>query len=114
MIAYERPDAGEPQPSDYRIVPTGEPAALREALARALGEAGEVRKRRELVLVGQTRVHIDEVEGLGTYMELEVVLEAGQSAEDGARIARELQAALGVRDEDRIDVAYVDLLAARP
>ena len=68
----------------------------------------------ELIEVGVTSAANSEfVEGLGTYMELEVVLEPGQSIDDGVQVARALQTALGVRDEDRIDVAYVDLLEAR-
>jgi hypothetical protein len=62
-----------------------------------LGVVGVVRKTRTLYLVGQTRVHLDEVEGLGPFLELEVVLAPGQSAADGERIARDLMGRLGVR-----------------
>jgi adenylate cyclase class IV len=79
-------------------------------LAAALGVRGEVRKRRELVLVGQTRVHLDVVEGLGTFVELEVVLEAGQSDADGEAVARALLRELGLGEADLLPVAYIDLL----
>ena len=83
---------------------------MRGMLTCALGTVGRVRKRRRVYLVGQTRVHLDEVQGLGSFLELEVVLTPGQSAEDGQLIARELLAALGVADTDLIACAYVDLL----
>ena len=67
-------------------------------------------KTRYLYLVGQTRIHLDDVEGLGQFMELEVVLEEGQSDADGQRIAEVLMSALGVESEDLIDGAYMDLL----
>jgi len=110
LIFYERPDATGPKRSDYRIARTPSPAELRETLGAALGVVGVVRKVRRLYLVGPTRVHLDEVEGLGHFLELEVVLAPGQSAAEGERIARELMARLEVRPEDLIAGAYLDLL----
>jgi predicted adenylyl cyclase CyaB len=71
---------------------------------------GIVRKRRLLYLVGRTRIHLDEVEGLGAFLELEVMLDDAQAEEEGEAIARRLLADLGVRDEDRVAAAYIDLL----
>ena len=48
-------------------------ASLLPLLGAAVGERGEVRKTRLLYLVGQTRVHLDTVEGLGDFLELEVI-----------------------------------------
>ncbi len=114
LIAYARPDVSGPKVSDYRIAKTDEPTSLRETLAAALGVAGVVRKRRTLYLVGQTRVHVDRVEGLGDFMELEVVLREGQSPEEGDAIARELMCELGVTQADLVEGAYVDLLGNHP
>ncbi len=83
---------------------------LRRVLELAYGIRGVVRKTRYLYLVGQTRVHLDDVEGLGRFMELEVVLEEGQSDADGQMVAEELMSALGVERGDLIDGAYMDLL----
>jgi len=74
---------------------------------------GVVKKRRRLYGIGQTRVHLDEVGGLGAYLELEVGLEDGQTEEEGAAIADRILADLGVGSEDRIDRAYIDLLEDR-
>ena len=76
----------------------------------ALGVRGVVRKKRYLYLAGQTRIHLDDVEGLGQFMELEVVLRDGQSDADGQSIAEDLMAKLGVRTEDLLEGAYMDLL----
>lgn len=110
LIFYRRLDSEGPTESEFFKAPTSDPSAMATALKAALGEVGTVRKRRTLYLVGQTRIHLDEVEGLGDLLELEVVLELGQSADEGARIARELMAALGIREEDLEARAYVDLL----
>ena len=53
---------------------------------------------------------IDDVNLVGDFIELEVVLSSGQTDEDGESVARALMASLGIRDEDLIDCAYVDLL----
>lgn len=63
-----------------------------------------------MFLIGQTRIHIDKVEDLGNFMELEVVLNQCQTFEDGQQIAKDLQSKLEVKDEDLIDCAYIDLL----
>lgn len=114
LIFYQRPDQPGPKLSDYTITLTDRPESLRDTLAQALGVCGEVRKRRLVFLStrfgGQTRIHLDEVKGLGHFMELEVVLQPGQFPEDGERIAGEFRVALDIREEDLIDCAYVDLL----
>jgi predicted adenylyl cyclase CyaB len=110
LIYYERPDISQAKLSRYEIVPTDQPHELRELLAAALDIRGEVRKERLLYLVGQTRIHLDRVEKLGEFLELEVVLTETQSAEDGRAIAAEIQRELRVSDEDLLDRAYIDLL----
>lgn len=113
LIFYRRLDSEGPTESEFHKAPTSDPAAMTQALAAALGTLGVVRKRRTLYLVGQTRVHLDDVEGLGDWLELEVVLEDGQSAGDGAAVARELMCAIGVREADLEARAYIDLLTAK-
>ena len=61
--------------------------------------------------MGQTRVHLDEVEGLGTFVELEVVLRPDQSPAEGTLIATGLMKKLGISDDQLVDRAYLDLLA---
>jgi predicted adenylyl cyclase CyaB len=108
LIGYTRPDAEGPKTSQYSLHPTGDPDGLRDLLAATLGVRGVVRKRRVLYLVGRTRVHLDRVEGLGDFVELEVVLEPDATEEDGTREAHDLMAALGIRELVR--GAYIDLL----
>ncbi|XP_053972776.1 uncharacterized protein LOC128888154 [Hylaeus anthracinus] len=74
------------------------------------GRIGDVKKTRKLYMIGQTRVHIDEVEGLGNFMELEVVLTDEQDMETGEKIAQDLMTKLNIKDQDLIAEAYIDLL----
>ena len=85
---------------------------MRESLTLAWGQAGRVRKQRRLFIVGRTRVHLDRVEGLGEFLELEVVLQEGEPAEDGVAEAHALMAQLGIAPEQLVQGAYVDLLRA--
>lgn len=110
LIAYQRPDAEGPKLSDYVIAPATEPESLREALVRACGLLGRVRKHRLLVLAGSTRIHLDRVEGLGDCMELEVVLQDGQTDAQGQQVAEGLMEQLGLQQAERLAVAYLDLL----
>ena len=110
LIYYERPDQSGPKHSSYTRSDCPEPASMREALGRALGVRGVVEKRREVLLAGQTRIYLDEVSGLGSFLELEVVLANGQSVESGERIACDLLKRLGVPAEALESAAYIDLL----
>jgi predicted adenylyl cyclase CyaB len=110
LIYYERADASGPKPSNYLVYATSDPNSLKATLSASLGVRGIVRKRRTLYRVGQTRIHLDEVEHLGTFLELEVVLGPGQGEHEGAMIAAELMAQLGIKKGDLIEVAYIDLL----
>ncbi len=112
LIHYQRADDTGAKASDYVRVPQPDGDACREALARALGLLGRVRKQRTLLMVGRTRVHLDAVEGLGDFTELEVVLRDGEPDAAGAAEAESLMAALGLADAPRLAGAYLDLLDA--
>ena len=92
------------------MVSCADAAALCAVLSRIVPTKGRVVKRRELLLVGRTRVHLDDVEGLGTFVELEVVLRDEEPVEDGQQEARELMQRLGIASESLVASAYVDLL----
>lgn len=113
LISYHRSDAAEARGCDYFIYRTADPEPLRAALLDALGEAGRVRKQRRLFLYEHTRIHLDSVEGLGTFVELETVV-TDQTDEDAREELERIATALGLRPEDRLAVAYVDLLGSSP
>jgi predicted adenylyl cyclase CyaB len=113
LVQYEREDSERPKESHYVLSATREPASVKEALANALGVRSTVRKRRTLYLVGQTRIHLDEVEGLGSFVELEVVLRPGEDLAYGTAIAEDLMSRLRIEENDLIGEAYVDLLEDR-
>ena len=77
----------------------------------ALGVTGRVKKKRLLYMYGVTRIHVDEVEGLGDFVELEVVLGDTETVESGQHVADDLMIRLEIEKGDLLDGAYVDMLA---
>ncbi len=113
LIHYQRADSEGPKLSEYVRASTTDPRALREALTCALGAnavLGRVRKTRWLLMAGPTRIHLDRVDLLGDFIELEVVLRDGQPAADGEAMAEALLRQLGIAPAQRVAGAYLDLL----
>lgn len=110
LVWYTRADDSGPKRSDYQIYETGDPAQLKSTLTLALGVRGVVKKVRYLFLAGQTRIHLDDVEGLGHFMELEVVMRPGQSDMEGQVVAEELMNKLGITPGDLLNGAYMDMI----
>lgn len=110
LIRYQRADVPEARRSSYSIARTQDPEVLRDILANTLSTVGVVRKTRQLFFVGQTRVHIDNVEGLGEFLELEVVLQPDQTDSDGREIIRGLLSEFAISPADLVSKAYVDLI----
>jgi predicted adenylyl cyclase CyaB len=113
LIYYEREDQAGPKVSSYSRLPTNHPSDIREMLASACGISGIVRKQRRVYLLGNTRIHLDDVQGLGQFLELEVVLTPDQEPLTGREIAEQLMNRLGVQKSELIECAYVDLVLSR-
>lgn len=119
LIAYLRADCPELRTSSFVVVPVPDPATLDRLLGDMLGHRAVVRKCRELWLLheGTVRVHLDEVEGLGRFVEIEAIVATGSapSVDDGLaalqrRRAEELLAALAIDHADHVAGAYADML----
>lgn len=113
LVFYRRAEAAGPKVSSYTIVPVAAPAAVLRLLSRRLGESGRVVKERLVCHAGRTRIHLDEVKGLGRFIELEVVLRPGEARARGRLEAGRLMRRLGIRKSDLVACAYADLLAGK-
>jgi predicted adenylyl cyclase CyaB len=110
LIGYERPDHTDARLSAYRLVPVADAEAMRAVLGAALGIRGVVAKRRRIFHWHNVRIQLDEVARLGTFVELEAVLAAGDDEDTARRRLDELCHALKIAPTDHIAPSYADLL----
>jgi adenylate cyclase class IV len=108
LIAYDREDRPDARASEYGRYPTSDSTSLADVLERALPRTGVVEKTRHLLLLRNTRIHLDDVVGLGRFIELETVIDK-QSQSAAAREHHEVITTLGLGGAERIAVAYLDL-----
>ncbi len=115
LIAYARPDVTGPRWSVYRTVPVllAEAAGLKVALAETVAVLTVVAKTREVGRRGRTRVHLDVVAGLGTFVELEMVVDMEEDGSAEAELAA-MAALVGIdpHGADVVAGSYADLLLA--
>lgn len=119
LIFYQRPDHAAVKRSDYHIAPIGDAVTLREVLALALGVRVIVKKRRTLYLLpmkngGNIRIHLDQVEGLGDFVEVEAVAPADEFSAAAEAEAQDLLQAFHITENELISGSYADLLLATP
>jgi adenylate cyclase class 2 len=110
LIYYERSDEAVERVSNYRIVPITDSDALKDALAAALGILVSVEKSRRLLLWRNVRIHLDEVPGLGSFIELEAVAEADSDLSVEYRNIADLREALGISGDRILAAGYSDEL----
>ena len=110
LISYERANQEGPKESVYTRVACEDARALVQVLGRVLVVRGVVAKQREVFLVGRTRVHLDRVDNLGCFVELEVVLAPTEPVAQGHHEAQALLRSLEIPDRALVAEAYIDLL----
>lgn len=110
LISYARPDQPGPKPSEYLLVPISNPESLKAALSAALGVRVVVEKRREILLDHNVRIHLDEVVGLGRFIEFEAVLEGHVDDAAGQAQVDRLIELFGIESSDLLSGSYAEML----
>jgi predicted adenylyl cyclase CyaB len=110
LIAYDRPDRSEARLSAYHLVPVVDAPVLKAALAAALGVRGQVQKRRDIYLWHNVRIHLDEVAGLGTFIEVEAVLSSDEDEIQAPSRLAQLCHELAILPANRVASSYAELL----
>jgi predicted adenylyl cyclase CyaB len=111
LIAYLRPTRTAARTSEFQRMPVADAAGTKRLLDRMLGAKARVRKRREVWLYQNARIHLDTVEGLGRFIEIEVVITQGMP--QARAVMKELRVMLGMRRKDLIAGSYGELTAKR-
>ena len=111
LIAYARPDTARGRYSTYVVLPVRD-HRLADGLFRVLlGVRVVVRKRRTLFLYRNARIHLDAVEGLGAFVEFEVLVTRGKR--QARTLFDELVSAFGIDRRRMIAGSYSDILESR-
>jgi len=110
LIEYSRADSTDARTSTYLRVPVADAPTLRDALEAAYGTLVTVTKRRRLLRWEGVRIHLDEVDGLGSYLELEAVADPDSDLTAEHQKVERLRAELGIEDANLVATSYSDLL----
>lgn len=113
LIAYQRPDDPHQRESRYRIAPVTDPTTLKAVMSAALGVQIVVTKQRRLFMLGSVRIHLDAVDGLGSFVEFEAVAPADSDLSQEREDVRMLREAFAINTADLISGSYCDLALAR-
>jgi len=111
LIYYQRADGKRPKRSDVSLYPSSDPDQLHDLLSQAFGVWRTVDKKREIYFHENVKLHVDEVEHLGAFVEIEVIEDSDDADEEHMRaICRDWMLRLGVREQDLVATSYSDLI----
>ena len=110
LVWYARADGRESKPSDYLIVPVADAALLKQALTSAYGVLVVVAKRREIYLHENVRIHLDQVAGLGDFLEFEAVLGPGDQDAAGHAKLSAVSLHFGIEPRNLVAESYSERL----
>ncbi|MCJ2530822.1 MAG: class IV adenylate cyclase [Candidatus Thermoplasmatota archaeon] len=110
LIYYQREDRPDPKRSRVSLLPVADATGLLGLLRKALGLLVEVRKRRRIFRWGEVQVHLDEVDGLGTVLEFERVIDSHEEAVRAESEFAELRSSLRIFEKDLVAGSYSDMV----
>ncbi len=113
LIFYVRGDGAGAKQTDFLVSKTDSPATLRGCLAQAYGVLGRVQKSRTVFDLGSVRAHLDQVAGLGSFVELEIVLEGEVDAARGEALIAAAMSTLAIQSDELLSGSYLDMLLGR-
>lgn len=112
LIFYKRNDQKGPKQSDFYLVPVPKPAPMESLLTEALGMKVTVEKKRKIFYLGNIKVHLDEVPGLGNFVEIEAsnMFMPKITVEELQKQCADLMQHFNIKEEDLIENSYSDML----
>jgi len=114
LVYYERPNQAGPKRSDVFLAFPEDTDGVRDVLSKALGVLCVVRKHREILFIGNTKFHLDEVDELGSFVEIEVIdHDDGLPVNELEATCQRYMTALGIRTGDLITDSYSDMLLSQ-
>lgn len=115
LIYYERSNQAGPKQSHFHLVKVEDAAGLKQVLTKCNGIKVVVKKKRDIWYIRNVKFHIDEVPGLGTYLEIEAGNRFDASLTN-AKLEEQCGFYLktfGVQVRDLVEVSYSDMLLVK-
>jgi predicted adenylyl cyclase CyaB len=112
LIQYERADQPEQRESRYRLIRVLDAEEARQALTESLGVSVTVVKHRRLFLWKNVRIHLDDVECLGRFIELEAVAAAASDLQKERELVALLRERLSIGEESLVATGYAQQMMA--
>ncbi len=114
LIHYQRSDDPAARASEVCLAPVADPAALLNCLSLALGVQVQVKKRREIYFLENVKIHLDELDGLGRFVEIEAIAPAPDFPQEKLyEQCAFFMEQFHIRPEDVLAESYSDLLCRR-
>jgi len=115
LIFYNRNNQKGPKQSDFHLAAVTEPLELENLLTEALGIKAIVEKKRKIFFLDNIKVHLDEVSGLGSFVEIEVsnIFNPKIPIETLHQQCTELMHQLNIKEEDLITNSYSDMFTKK-
>ena len=110
LIPYQRTDEAKARLSLYQRLPVEDAEATRSLMSDLLGVLCEVKKERDVLLWRGVRIHLDQVEGLGEFLELEAVCNDQLTPEEGKRLVEDLLGRFGIESDHYESQSYENLI----
>jgi predicted adenylyl cyclase CyaB len=108
LIYYNRPNKKDHRYSDYCILPVSNPKLTNAFCTAVFSQKVVVTKKRRLYLYKNSRIHLDDVNGLGEFIEFEVLVKYGKR--QAQILLNFLSAQFGIKRSTTIAASYSDLL----
>lgn len=110
LIPYNRPDQEGPKNSDYELIPISNTKKIKDLFSKILGINGKIKKRRQIYLYENVRIHLDEVETLGKFIEFEAVVDNERATDENKNKIQWLINYFNIDSSKLVESAYIDLL----
>ncbi len=111
LIPYLRPNQQGPKKCDYAVIPVSDAPKVKKLLKILLGIEEVVVKQRDIYLVGNVRIHLDQVKGLGSFLEFEAVYQGDTSKKKAAeeKKVRKLLDVFEIKPGDLLENSYKEM-----
>jgi len=110
LIYYFRVDSGTEKESNYEIIKLDGEREIKKILKESLGVKGVVKKKRELYLYQNVRIHLDTVAKLGKFIELEAVCNSSKDLKEAPGKIKYLKEVFDIKKKDLVAKSYIDLI----